>query len=372
MKTLIIIFLILLFLFCKEEEKDNTNKLLAVLAIAGSRSNSTVIYSCPNCIVTTFAGSGAFRSTDGLGSAASFDTPSGLAIDSNDNIYVVDNGSSKIRKITVSGVVSTLAGSGSFGSTDGNGISASFNFPSGITVDSNGIAYVADSTSGKIRKITQTGIVSTFAGSGYPFGSVDGTGIAASFYYPNDVAVTNNGTVFVTDSFNSKIRKITSDGAVTTFAGNVTLGSTDGIGVTANFEYPKGITIDSNEIIYVTDGNNKIRKITSDGRVSTFAGSGLKGSSDGRGTAASFYYPNGIAVDKNGIIYIADSINNKIRRITTDGIVTTFAGSGTTGFANGTASTAWFYRPEGVAVDKNGNVYVADTGNSIIRKITLP
>jgi sugar lactone lactonase YvrE len=229
-------------------------------------------------------------------------------------VYIADSSNNKIRKITPAGVVTTLAGSGVSGSADGAGTAASFNYPSGVAVDSTGNIYVADSNNNKIRKITPAGVVTTLAGSGVS-DSEDGTGTTASFAYPRGVAVDKSGNLYVADSSNNKVRKITPAGAVTTLAGSGRKGSRDG--TAANFNYPNGVAVDSIGNVYVVDsGNHKIRKVTTAGVVTTLAGSGVEGSEDGTGTAASFYWPTGVAVDSSGNVYVADSNNNLIRKIT--------------------------------------------------------
>ena len=320
--------------------------------------------------VSTFAGSGTDSETDGTGTAASFNNPRGLAVDVSGNVYVADYGNHKIRKITPSGVVSTFVGSVTQGSTDGIGTAASFNYPRGLAVDASGNVYVADTNNHKIRKITPSGVVSTFVGS-VTQGSTDGIGTAASFRYPNEVAVDVSGNVYVADRNNHKIRKITSAGVVSTLAGYGTQGATDGTGTAASFNYPSGVTVDASGNVHVADTNNhKIRKITPAGVVSTLAGSGDAGATDGTGTAASFFNPYGVTVDASGNVYVADKNNNKIRKITPAGEVSTLAGSGTRGATDGTGTAASFYNPYGVTVDASGNVYVADHNNHKIRKIT--
>jgi streptogramin lyase len=320
-------------------------------------------------VVSTLAGSGSWGSTDGTGTSASFSFLSGVAVDASGNVYVADSDNQKIRKITPSGVVSTLAGSGSSGSTDGTGTSASFRYPSGVALDASGNVYVADYYNHKIRKITPSGVVSTFAGSGSR-GSTDGTGTSARFYYPSGVALDASGNVYVADSDNNKIRKITPSGVVSTLAGSGSTGSTDGTGTSASFYFPRGVALDASGNVYVADSNNhKIRKITPSGVASTLAGSGSQGSTDGTGTSASFNYPSGVAVDANGNVYVADWHNQKIRKITPSGVVSTLAGSGSSGSTDGTGTSASFYYPHGVAVDAIGDVYVADSYNHKIRKI---
>ncbi len=327
-------------------------------------------------VVSTFAGSaGSFGSTNGIGSAARFKAPSGVAVDAAGNVYVADASNNVIRKITSAGVVSTFAGSaGSFGSTDGTGSAARFNRPVGVAVDASGNVFVADASNNVIRKITSAGVVSTFAGSAGSLGSTDGTGSAARFNNPIGVAVDASGNVFVADASNNVIRKITSAGVVSTFAGSAgSAGSTDGTGSAARFNRPFGVAVDASGNVFVAEAsNNVIRKITSAGVVSTFAGSaGSAGSTDGTGSAARFNNPQGIAVDAAGNVFVADTVNHTIRKITSAGVASTFAGTaGSSGSTDGTGSAARFYNPSGVAVDAAGNVFVADSTNYTIRKIT--
>lgn len=322
-------------------------------------------------IVSTIAGRGTGGSTDGSGTDASFSNPSSVAVDRNGNIYVADNGNHKIRKITSAGVVSTFAGNGTSGSADGVGAAASFNSPYGVAVDANDNVYVADFGNHKIRKITPSGMVSTFAG-GSTYGSADGNSSTARFYYPFGLTVDGSGNVYVADRSNNKIRKITPLGIVSTLAGSGNAGSIDGNGVSASFNLPMDVAVDGSGNVYVADrNNNKIRKVTAAGAVSTFAGDNASGNVDGNGNSARFNYPYGVAVDGNGNVYVADYRNHKIRKITTSGVVSTFAGTGSSGSIDGNATTARFNSPTGVAVDVNGNVYVADISNHKIRKIAL-
>jgi hypothetical protein len=320
--------------------------------------------------VVTLAGSGAAGSADGLGTAASFKSPMGVTVDGSGHLYVAEYDNNKIRKITPAGEVTTLAGVGYFGSTDGPGTVAMFRRPSGVAVDGLGYVYVGDTSNHKIRKITPEGVVSTLAGSGTS-GSTDDTGTAASFKQPYGVAVDGSGNVYVADSGNMKIRKITPAGVVTTFAGSGAFGSDDGIGTAASFGWPAGVAVDGSGHVYVSDSNkHKIRKITPAGVVTTLAGSGAAGSDDGPGTTASFYAPFSLAVDGSGTVYVADRTNNKIRKITSGGMVSTLAGSGAADSADGIGTAASFNWPAGVAVDGVGNVYVADQNNNKIRKIS--
>ena len=351
------ILLLLLLTNCKKECKncDSTNQNL----IIDDRGN-----------VTTFAGSGSAANTNGTGTTASFNSPDAIAIDDSGNIYVADCYNHMVRKITPSGIVTTLAGSSSPGRADGVGTAASFYYPRGIALDKDGTIYVADYGNYIIRKITKTGIVSTFAGSGTR-ANVDGIGNTASFSGPIGIIVDKSGSVFVSDMDYSKIRKITPSGEVTTIAGLSGEGYKNGTGAVAIFSAPQGLALDTVGNLYIADnGNHVIRKITPDGIVSTFAGSGVKGSADGSLELATFSKPRDVIIDYAGNLYVADLGNNNIRKITTSGTVTTLAGNGTAGNNNGIGTKASFYWPTGVAVDSSGNIYVTDELNNLIRKIT--
>jgi sugar lactone lactonase YvrE len=323
--------------------------------------------------VTTFAGAaGVPGSTDGPGSAARFAGPSGIAVDRSGNLYVADRDNHTIRKITSSGVVTTLAGkAGQLGTADGTGSAAAFYDPSGVAVDSAGNVYVADTDNYTIRKVTAGGTVTTLAGSPSQLGSADGTGSAASFDSPSGVAVDGAGTVYVADYYSRAVRVVTAAGVVTTLAGAAdSPGSTDGTGSAAQFSGPDAVAIDSAGNLYVADQYNySIRKVTASGVVTTLAGGEL-GTADGVGKAAGFDLPAGIAVDGSGNVYVADTSNNTIRKVTAAGVVTTLAGL-PGGSADGTGTAARFRSLGGVAMDSAGNAYVADRNNNSIRKITL-
>ena len=322
----------------------------------------------PAGVVTSVAGSGVSGSADGSGAAATFNFPFAVAIDSGGNLYVADSSNNKIRKITPAGVVSTLAGSGASGSSNGNGTAATFNNPYSVAADAGGNVFVADRNNHRIRKITSAGVVTTFAGSGSE-GGVDGPGTTAQFSQPEGVAVDGSGNVFVGDTRGQKIRKITPAGVVSTLAGSEISGALDGSGTAASFVSPKGVAVSASGNVFVADSSNdKIRKISSAGVVTTFAG--LNRALDGTGPAAGFNRPKGVAVDASGNVFVADSYNGRIRKITSEGVVATFAGPGSSGNLNGTGTAASFNQPSGLAVDSSGNVFVADTWNSLIRKIT--
>jgi sugar lactone lactonase YvrE len=350
-------------------------------------------------------------SRDGTGKDARFDHPTGIATDANGNFYVADIETATIRKISSAGVVTTLAGLAyATGSVDGAGSAARFNQPVGIAVDSAGNVYVADSFNHTIRKIAPAGVVTTFAGLAGTRGSTDGKGSAARFNTPQGLGLDPAGNVFVADTGNNAIRKITPDGTVTTvangvasfgvavdqagniyvanlqnridritpggvltpFAGTGAAGSADGPANVAQFNGPRGITVDSAGNIFVADfRNHTIRKVTSAGVVSTVAGlANTSGSADGDGDLARFYYPYALVPGSAGELYVADTYNGTIRKITPSRAVSTFAGLATQGSADGAGANAQFSAPGGIAVDGAGNIYVADKGNNTIRKIT--
>ncbi|WP_369435801.1 Ig-like domain-containing protein [Vibrio cidicii] len=321
--------------------------------------------------VSTLAGQSSGYA-DGTGTAASFKSPYDVVTDSNGNVYVADYGNHVIRKITPEGVVTTLAGSGSAGSDDGTGSAASFNFPKAVTLDSSGNVYVADSSNNTIRKVTPAGVVTTFAGSG-TYGSNDGTGTAATFAAPTGITIDSNGNLYVVETNPHIVRKITPAGVVTTFAGSKnSSGFTDATGTSATFNFPYNGGSNSNNDLFIADRNNHaIRKITSASVVTTFAGTGSAGSTNSTGTQASFNKPYDVAADRADNLYVTEQAAHTIRKITSTGVVTTYAGSaGASGNTDGLASVARFSQPYGIAVDSNGIVYVADTGNHRIRKIS--
>ena len=326
---------------------------------------------CDNPTISTFAGTGSSGSVNGSTSIATFSGPFGVTADNFGNIYVTEWFNRQIRKISPTGVVSIFAGMmGVSGNMDGIGAAATFRPLTGITTDNAGNVYVTDRFNHSIRKITPTGVVTTFAGTGAA-GNTDGIGIAASFWEPNGITTDPSGNLYVVEVTNHQVRKITPAGVVTTFAGTGAAGNTDGIGTAASFNTPAGITTDAAGNIYVADfSNHQIRKITPTGVVTTLAGSGVAGSTDGVGTAASFNKPTGIVTDAAGNIYVTDDGGHIIRKISPAGVVTTIAGlAGVTGNTNGTAASARFRNPTGITVDIDGNLLISDFSNNMIRKI---
>jgi sugar lactone lactonase YvrE len=323
---------------------------------------------------TTFAGTaGVAGSADGTGAAARFSSPSEVAVDQANNLFVADTANHTIRKITAGAVVTTIAGlAGQSGSADGTGSAARFNSPIGVAVDQSGNLFVGDSDNNTIRKITPGGVVTTLAGLAGATGSTDGTGSAARFNGPRGIAVSAAGLIYVCDTFNNTIRKITSSGVVTTLAGLAgATGSTDGAGSAARFNRPREIALDSDSNLLVTDtANNLIRRITPGGVVTTVAGAaGVNGSTDGSVFAARFFGSIGDTVSPGGDIFVTDTVNDTIRKISSVGVVTTLAGMPLiAGSADGTGALARFSSPQGAGLDSAGNLFVSDTGNNTIRR----
>jgi sugar lactone lactonase YvrE len=355
-----------------EQMRDKQAALVAqLLDLTGTAVTLTHSWSSTMCVgaLTTLAGSGAQGFADSQGTAAQFSSPQGIAVASDDTVYVADSNNHRVRKITAEGAVTTLAGSGTAGFADGQGTAAQFNHPNGIAVANDGTVYVADCGNHLVRKITAEGAVTTLAGSGAQ-GFADGQGSAAQFSSPYGIAVAGDGTIYVADCGNVRIRKITAEGAVTTLAGRAH-GFADGQGTAAQFSSPQGIAVAGDGTVYVADcGNHCVRKITAEGAVTTLAGNGMAGFADSQGRGAQFSSPQGIAVAGDGTVYVADCGNHRVRKITAEGAVTTLAGS-TKGFGDGHGAAAAFANPKGIALTPLGDWVVTDTSNHCIRCVVL-
>ena len=287
----------------------------------------------------------------------------------------INESTGKFYYYPLSYFVRTMAGDGTGAFLDGSGTAAKLNGPFSGVVDGSGNLYFTDSLNNRVRKMTYAGVVSTIAGSG-TIGFLDGTGTAARFYYPSGITIDSSGTnLYVSDLENHRIRKIViSTGAVTTLAGSGAADFLDDIGTAAKFNKPAGITIDSSGNLYVADAfNHRIRKIViSTGAVTTLAGDGTTGSTNGTGTSAKFNIPISITIDNSGNLYLADSGNNIIRKIViSTAAVTTLVGYGSPGYADGTGTNAIFNTPQGITIDNSENLYVADINNHSIRKIGI-
>lgn len=313
--------------------------------------------------VSAFAG-GNSTYAEGVGSAAGFNNPSGIAIDNNGNLFVADKNNHLIRKILPDGTVTTFAGIRTQGFSDGK--PGRFNNPSSITIDASGNLYVTDEGNHSIRKITLDGTVSTIAGNGQ-VGYTDGDKFTARFYSPRGITADASGNLFVVDGGSNRIRKIAPQGIVSTIAGGEF--GVDDIGTPVYLSSPRGITIDAAGNLYVSEaGTNRIRKITPDGVVSTIAGNGNRGAVDGKALESSFNAPSGLTLDEAGNMYVADFSNYSIRKLSVTGLVSTIAGSNTYGFKDDYGTKAIFNNVNDVKIDKNtGFIYVAESAR--IRKL---
>jgi trimeric autotransporter adhesin len=329
-------------------------------------------------IISTVAGNGNRDDLGdgGLATAARLDFPSGMSVDSAGNLYAVSGGY-RIRKVTPAGKISTVAGNGTEGYSGDGGLAteAQLTGANDVAVDSAGNIYIADTYNHRIRKVTTEGIISTVAGNGTRgFSGDGGAATAAQLGHPYNVAVDSAGNIYIADNGNHRIRKVTA-GIISTVAGNGTGGySGDGGEATAaQLSYPYGMAVDSAGNLYIADcSNHRIRKVTPAGKISTVAGNGKQGySGDGKAaTVAQLNAPHYVAVDSAGNLYIADTYNHRIRKVTTEGIISTVAGNGTEGYSgDGSAATAtMLLHPFGIALDSAGNLYIAD--NHRIRKVT--
>ncbi|CAM4022296.1 T9SS type A sorting domain-containing protein [Flavobacterium jumunjinense] len=346
--------------FCKKIKHINMGKIYFISIFL-----FTSIFYSQTYTVNTFA------SND---TGQFFNAPCGMTIDTNDNLYITDYGTNSIKKIASNGTVTLIAG-GNYGYVNGTVAEASFFEPYGLAIDTTtGNIFIADRRNHCIRKITPSGDVSTFAGNpvyeieGY---YLDGNGTNARFNSPSGIAIDANGNLFVADRNNHCIRKITPAGDVSTVAGNRENQSfVNGNGANAYFNNPIDLDFDTNGNLYIADYDNQvIRKMTPNGDVSTFSGTGQSGNTDGTSSVAQFNGPNYIEVDNSGNVFVTDRISSSIRKIDANGTVVTIAGNGN-GFQDGEGSSAQFSSPTGIAIDSNGNIFVSDWYNQKIRKIT--
>jgi sugar lactone lactonase YvrE len=321
--------------------------------------------------VTTLAGSGTRGFADGSGTAAHFNLPQGVAVGDNGDIIVADSYNHRIRMVSPSGAVTTFAGSGVAGFADGQGLAAQFNVPTGLAVTKEGWVVVADTHNNRIRTITPEGHVTTLAGGNAGF--ADGVSSSASFLNPCGIAIDHDGNIIVADTSNHRIRLITPAGQVSTLAGSGEPGFSDGNENVAQFDRPGAVAVDNDENVIVGDqSNHRIRKVSPQGKVSTIAGIGDPGFSDGMGSVAMFYKPSGVSVDGDGNIIVADMWNHRVRMLSPEGQVTTIAGNGNAGYQDGMGTAVSFKHPVDVVVDGDGNIIVMDLSffnNQRIRKI---
>ena len=333
--------------------------------------------------VATIAGAaGSPGFADGAGTAARFRTPASLATGPDDTIYIADAGNHRIRVVReqsnmTAPLVTTLAGDGTAGFANGPAASARFNNPHGVAVMEDGAVVVADTDNHRLRRIAPDGTVTTIAGDGTP-GLRDGASAQARFNAPRGIAVGSFGNIYVADTGNSAVRLLTSSGEVRTVAGDGTVGSNDA--PNARFNGIAGVAVDGESVyVYLADGgNHRIRRLDGSGAVFTIAGA-ERGFADGTADQSRFAEPSGIAVDGSGELVVADTVNSLVRFVSPSlalggnpSAVTTLAGTGERGLTDGAGDVARFFAPRGIAVGSSSAIYVADTGNHVLRRILLP
>jgi trimeric autotransporter adhesin len=324
-------------------------------------------------------GEGRFSGDGGAAAAASLSDPFGVAIDTAGNLYIADTSNHRIRRVNTFGKITTVAGNGigTFSGDGGPATRASLNTPIGVAVDGAGNLYIADAFNNRIRKVNTAGVITTVAGNGdCRFSGDDGAAVSASLCAPFGVAVDAPGNVYIADTSNHRIRKVDTSGIITTIAGHVkeSFSGDGGSATKAGLNFPTGVTVDTAHNLFITDqSNHRIRKVSNAGVVTTVAGNGHDGfSGDNQAaTMGSLNLPIAAAVDQVGNLYIGDTLNHRIRKVTKAGIIVTVAGNGIGGFSGdgGPASKASLNSPSGLAVDLNGNLYIADTDNNRIRKL---
>jgi sugar lactone lactonase YvrE len=336
----------------------------------------------PNGIITTVAGGGNNGLGDG-GAATNAELyyPVDVAVDASGDLFIADYDSSRIREVGSNGIITTVAGNGTPGSSGDGGAAtnAKLNNPQGAAVDATGNLFIADTGNERIRKVGTNGIITTVAGTGTAsyFGD-GGAATNAKLNYPWGVAVDASGDLFIADCYNNRIREVGTNGIITTEAGNGTPGSSGdgGAAISAELNNPAGVAVDATGNLFIADyGNSRIREVGTNGIITTVAGTGSGGYSGDGGAAvyAALNSPRGVAVDTSGNVFIGDTGNQRIREVQTNGIITTVAGNGTADYAGdgGAATNAELYHPIGVAVDATGNLFIADEVNSRIREVVI-
>jgi uncharacterized protein (TIGR03437 family) len=338
-----------------------------------------------NGVIVTIAGNGSYGSTGdgGPATSAGLSNPNGLAVDTSGDLFIADTNGNKVRKVSASGVITTVAGCGCTGGADGGPATSASMYPTAVTLDSFGNLFIADADTSRARKVSPNGLITTVAGNGIEgFSGDGGPATSASLNYPEGIAVDASGNLFIGDGDNDRIRRVSAGGVITTVAGNGNYRfSGDGgpatsaaLNFTSEFaEQGKLVVSPLGDIFLADSANNRIREVSDSGVITTVAGGNPGFSGDGGpATSASLNNPSGVALDASGDLYIADAYNNRIRKVSADGVIITVAGTGQYGFSGdgGPATAAQLWNPTGVAVDASGNLFIADGYNNRIRKVS--
>ena len=343
----------------------------------------------PSWVVTTVAGGGtSYPGDGGPATSAELQYPSRVAIDASGNLFIADQDNMRIREVGTDGIITTVAGNGTQGYSGdgGRATSAEFDFPCGVALDASGNLFIADGANSRIRKVGTNGIITTVAGNGFNSGPGMGGGYSgdggpatsAELSWPGDVALDASGNLFIPDEGNQRIRIVGTNGIITTVAGNGTRGYSGDGGPASNAElnYPIDVAVDASGNLYIADQyNNRIRKVGTNGVITTVAGNGTQGYSGdgGPATSAELNQPEGVALDASGNLFIADFGNSRIRKVGTAGMITTVAGNGTPSYSGdgGPATSAELQYPSAVAVGASGNLFIADEFNMRIREVVF-
>ncbi len=341
--------------------------------------NNRIRMVSPNGIIRTVAANGTSGASGdgGPAIAAQLASPAGVAVDASGNLFIADTQNRRVRKVAADGIITTVAGNGTGGFSGDNGpaAGAQLSIPNAVAVDASGNLFIADTQNNRIRKVAN-GIISTVAGSSRCCSSAGdgGPAVAAELVFPTGVAVDGSGSFFIVES--SVIRKVSSDGTIGTVAGSMSAPSGDGPALNAPLSTPDAVAVDGNGNVFVADyNNNRVRKITTDGVISTVAGNGTAQQFSGEGgpaTSATIWGPDALAVDGSGNLFISDNINRRIWKVSTGGIITAVAGNGNSGFSGdgGQATNAALWNPYGIALDSSGNLFIADNANDRVRKVS--